>query len=81
VRTTDHSVHVAVGVHTPRCFQSISDLLEKAAKKHPELRSDMPFTVTSQSVQFRSLNKEELDIALKLLMAEQVYANDVKYEQ
>jgi lysine-specific demethylase/histidyl-hydroxylase NO66 len=79
VRTESHSVHIAAGIHTPRCFQAISGLLDKAAASHPELRSDMPFNVSSQGVQFRPLTEEELDMAFRLLKAEQVNANDLKH--
>lgn len=70
VKTDHQSVHVALGVHTPRCFQSISNLMDKAAKRHPELRSDMPFSVASEGLKFGQLSKEELELIFTLLKEE-----------
>jgi ribosomal protein L16 Arg81 hydroxylase len=77
VRTARQSVHIAAGIHTPRCFQAISDLLIKAATSHPELGGDMPFMVSSEGLQFRMLSNEELEIAFSLIKAEQDNPSDL----
>ncbi len=80
VRTALQSVHIAAGIHTPRCFQAISGLLEKAAMLHPELRGDMPFMVSSEAVQFRTLSNEELELAFSLIKAEQGNSGNLFHE-
>ena len=72
VRTEQQSVHITAGIHTPRCFEIISSLLEKAAMHHHELRADMPLMVDSGVLQFRSLSKKELEIAFQLMKAEYI---------
>lgn len=67
VRTNDVSVHVAIGVHTPRCFQGVSSLLEKATALHPELRSEMPFVVSQSGLQFKDLRREELEAIFEIV--------------
>lgn len=79
VRTEQQSVHITAGIHTPRCFQAISGLLEKAAMSHPELRADMPFLVGSEGLQFRALSKEELEMAFCLIKAEQTDSSDLRH--
>ena len=71
VRTEQQSVHITVGIHTPRCFQAISDLLEKAAINHPELRGDMPFVASREGLQFHGLSNKELEIAFNSIKVEQ----------
>jgi mannose-6-phosphate isomerase-like protein (cupin superfamily) len=80
VRTESQSVHVTVGIHTPRCYQALTSLFEKAAKRHPELRADMPFIVDPAGLRFGHLSDEELDMALRLIKAEQCFSGNVKHE-
>lgn len=70
VRTEKQSVHVTVGVHTPRCFQEVARLLEQAALRHAELRADMPATVDSESLRFSKFTRRELDAIFQLILAE-----------
>lgn len=70
VKTDYQSIHVALGIHTPRCFQSISNLLDRATKRHPELRSDMPFSVASEGLKFGQISKAELELIFTLLREE-----------
>lgn len=70
VRTEQQSVHITAGIHTPRCFETLSSLLEKAAMRHPELRADLPLMVNGDALLFRSFSKEELDIVFELIKAE-----------
>lgn len=69
VKTEDQSIHVAVGVHTPRCFHSILDLVESAAVRHPELRADQPFSVTEDCIAFKQLSKKDIKIICDILLA------------
>lgn len=70
VRTEQQSVHITAGIHTPRCFQAISVLLEKAATSHPELRGDMPFVASREGLKFRALSNKELEIAFNTIKFE-----------
>ncbi len=69
VHTEDVSIHVAIGVHTPRCFQSISTLLDRVVGRHPELRADQPFSVNEEGLDFRELTKSEIQIICNLLLS------------
>ena len=80
VRTESRSIHLTAGIHTPRCYQALTSLLEKAAKRHPELRADMPFVVEPAGLRFCSLSDEELDIALRIIKAEQRFSGNERHE-
>lgn len=67
VSTDRQSIHVALGIHTPRCFESVIDLVDKALKSTPELRADMPFSVTDDNIIFRELSKDEMHKIMDIL--------------
>ncbi|TMM45384.1 JmjC domain-containing protein [Colwellia ponticola] len=69
VKTEKQSIHIAIGIHTPRCFHSISDLVDRATIRHPELRSDQPFSVTEDSLTFKELSKNDIKIICDILLS------------
>ncbi|WP_213607741.1 cupin domain-containing protein [Pseudoalteromonas sp.] len=69
VKTEKHSIHIAIGVHTPRCFHSISDLVDRTVTRHPELRADQPFSITEVGLTFSELRKSDIKIICDLLLA------------
>ncbi len=69
VQTENISIHVAIGIHTPRCFQTISELVDGAVERHPELRADQPFSVDDNGLTFRDLTKSEIQIICDLLIS------------
>jgi quercetin dioxygenase-like cupin family protein len=80
IRTECHSIHVTVGIHAPRCFQAIADLLEKASMHCSELRADMPFIFEPSGLRFPPLSDDALDIALRLIKSELRSSRDEKHE-
>ncbi|PVZ64511.1 JmjC domain-containing protein [Pelagibaculum spongiae] len=69
VQTENISIHVAIGIHTPRCFQTIADLVDGIVESHPELRADQPFSVDDNGLMFRNLNKSEVQTICDLLIS------------
>lgn len=69
VQTESISVHVAIGIHTPRCFQAIADLVDGVVERHPELRADQPFSVDDSGLTFRDLTKNEVQTICDLLIS------------
>ncbi|PPC75033.1 hypothetical protein C4K68_22675 [Pokkaliibacter plantistimulans] len=69
VKTEKQSIHIAIGIHTPRCFHSISDLVDRAAIRHPELRADQPFSVTEDGLTFMKLSKSDIKIIFDILLS------------
>ncbi|HIM97763.1 MAG TPA: hypothetical protein EYM57_07695 [Gammaproteobacteria bacterium] len=69
VHTESLSVHVAIGIHTPRCFQAISDLVDNLVERHFELRVDQPFSVDNNGLTFRGLSKSEVKSIGELLVS------------
>lgn len=69
VKTEKQSIHIAIGIHTPRCFHSISDLVDRTTIRHPELRADQPFSVTEDGLNFRQLSKSEIKIICDILVS------------
>lgn len=69
VKTEMQSIHIAIGIHTPRCFQSVSELVDRATVRHKELRADQPFSVTDERLTFRQLSKSEIKTICDILIS------------
>lgn len=74
VKTKELSIHIAIGVHTPRCFHSISNLIDKVTSRHPEFRADQPFSVTEDGLNFKELTKSDIKLICDILLSS--VAND-----
>lgn len=69
VKTEKESIHIAIGIHTPRCFQTISDLIDRVTIRHKELRADQPFSVREEGLTFRQLSKTEVKTICDILVS------------
>lgn len=69
VKTEKQSIHIAIGIHTPRCFHSILDLIDQATIRHHELRADQPFSITEDGLAFKELSKSDIKIICDILIS------------